>query len=101
MGIFLYSKNTIDLPGFYQPKLIFELKQLYSSVVLLYPEFSQFDFLEKVHEQTKISEMVAEVIGPGLPWDKNQEYAIENLEFYIQLNLFDKNQKKKLYSLNP
>jgi len=56
-------------------------------VAFLYPEFSQWDYVEKATEDTTLENIYGEIFQAGLPWDTNGYYRFpEDLEAYVQLN---------------
>jgi tetratricopeptide (TPR) repeat protein len=61
--------------------------ELLVPIVFIYPQFGQFDIVEKVSEKEPLIESIKKVVGEGLPWDQNEEYTdFGEMEFFLQLN---------------
>jgi tetratricopeptide (TPR) repeat protein len=61
--------------------------ELVIPIVFIYPQFGQFDIVEKVSEKEALIESVKKVVAGGLPWDQNNEYVdFGEMEFFLQLN---------------
>jgi len=51
-------------------------------VMLLYPAHAQTDFIKAFHETESIAQHLAYILP--LPWDEQREYALENVECYME-----------------
>lgn len=66
------------------PKLVDNA--LFFPFLLLYPEYSQIDYIQSVSEfDTLIShlEVVLPDNGPQIPWDINNTYHVSNIEVFV------------------
>lgn len=54
-------------------------------VVIIYPEFGQFDLIAKTGENQKISECLKELFASALPWDSKQEYKYNTIEIFAEM----------------
>ena len=91
-GIVLGKKNTFPLPDRYSKVIKFDEKTnvMTTPVVFMYPEFSQFDYVEEATEDKMIDEIFGEIFEAGLPWDDRGYYKFpEDLECYVKLNCVD------------
>lgn len=52
-----------------QVRLKFVDDRLCVPLIVMYPEFSQFDLVEHTYEDDLVGEHVKDVIKDGLPWD--------------------------------
>uniref|UniRef100_A0A0A8XV43 Cns1/TTC4 wheel domain-containing protein n=1 Tax=Arundo donax TaxID=35708 RepID=A0A0A8XV43_ARUDO len=75
-----------ELTGIKRPKLD-EQSVLHWPVLLLYPEVMSSDFIEDFPEMDTFSphlDVMFSESSPPLPWDKNNAYTREAIEFYYQ-----------------
>ena len=86
--VLMSLSSSVKKYKIYERKLaLTKSKELLVPIVFLYPQFGQFDIVEKVSEKEPLIEAVKKVIGEGLPWDQNKEYIdFGEMEFYLQLN---------------
>ncbi|CAD8197018.1 unnamed protein product [Paramecium octaurelia] len=98
--------SKISLPPEYQPQKI-SLEQanppiLTVPMLVTYPEFKQRDFIQYCSEQTKLYQILAPLFQTPLPWDQDQQYNLNNIECYIELddgNYAKLNIKAKMLSI--
>lgn len=76
----------MDYPDGCRKSVFLDGPKLYFPVFVTYPEFQTADYIEKVSETDSLLEHMAEVIGTGLPYDKNNHYSLEDIEIYIEFN---------------
>lgn len=73
------------------PPYIDDMGAMVWPVVLLYPEFSQSDFVEQFSEVTTFRDQLAHVLpdrGPGPAWDETHgSYRVSNLRVLFQTNM--------------
>lgn len=84
----LYSNQpTLQIPESYQHVFKVENDYIVTSVLFIYPEFGQFDFIDEAADSNMVSEVFDTVYGEGLPWDEHGYYKdVSNIEFFIELN---------------
>lgn len=83
----LYSpKTTLTLPPIYEN--IFQIKnqKIKTSIIFIYPEFSQFDFVKKSSEEDFVHNHFFFIFGKGLPWDSENIYNKDNCELFVEVN---------------
>ena len=73
-GILYGFKGTLELPEIYQKFCILKDGLIQFSLVFIYPEFSQFDFVNQADEGNCIDMHFSHIFGEGLPWDQKQLY---------------------------
>lgn len=54
-------------------------------LVVVYPEFGQFDLIAKTSETQKLSECLKELFAAQLPWDSKGDYKLPSLELYSEI----------------
>lgn len=54
-------------------------------LIVVYPEFSQFDLIAKTGEEQKLSDSLQELFSSPLPWDSNGEYKEKDIEFFAEV----------------
>ena len=52
-------------------------------LVLLYPEHSQSDFVQAVHETSAVDDVLALVFADSPPWDASRHYTLDALDVYF------------------
>eukprot|EP00301_Raphidiophrys_heterophryoidea_P025939 c8825_g1_i1.p1 GENE.c8825_g1_i1~~c8825_g1_i1.p1 ORF type:complete len:399 (+),score=116.44 c8825_g1_i1:47-1198(+) len=72
----------------YPRKMFYERENdlLHFSILVLYDEHNQSDFLEDAPEDSTIREILEQVFDPSLPpapWDPNHQYTPKNVSVYI------------------
>jgi Cns1/TTC4 Wheel domain len=56
-------------------------------LVFIYPEFGQFDYVERMEADDTLIEAFSEIFSAGLPWDENNFYKdASKLVFAIKVN---------------
>ena len=98
----LYAiKNTLSLPPVYENIFVIENKKIKTSIIFIYPEFSQFDFVKKSSEEDLILNHFYFIFQNGLPWDTKNLYNQNNIELFVEINaqkpingILDDNNKK-------
>ena len=63
--------------------------ELQCSVLFLYPEFFQSDFVEEVGVSHTLYDQLAAMFPPAVsfaPWDRKQQYTIDQLEVYYEID---------------
>lgn len=57
-------------------------------MVFIYPEFGQFDYVEKLDGEYTLIECFSEIFEAGLPWDEHKFYTqASQLVFAIKVLL--------------
>lgn len=54
-------------------------------LVVIYPEFSQFDLIARTTENQSIGNATKELFANPLPWDSKGEYTLGALEYYCEV----------------
>lgn len=86
-GILYSDQPTLKLPDTYTPRFYVEDGALVTSVIFIYPEFGQFDFVDEAYDNNLLEDVFSTVYGEGLPWDGNKYYtSFSDIEFYVELN---------------
>lgn len=91
-NIVIGKKNSYPIPDKYSRLITFDEKtnKMTTPVVFLYPEFSQFDYVEHATEDKLVDEIFGEIFEAGLPWDVKGYYKFpEDIECYVVLNSVD------------
>lgn len=55
-------------------------------LMIIYPEFSQFDLVASSFEEHKVKDHLKQMIDPGLPWDAKHEYTMDTIEVYCEVS---------------
>lgn len=58
-------------------------KHLVFPVILFYPQFAQFDLIEKFNEDDKIGDQLSHVLREPAPWDSQHQLKVQNVELYF------------------
>jgi len=66
-----------------QVRLKFIDDRLCIPLIVIYPEFSQFDVVEHTYEDDSVTTHVQNVIREGVPWDIEHHYKINSIETYV------------------
>lgn len=68
----------------FSPEIAVRSGRIVCSVFFLYPEFSQADFVREAAEEDTVFAVFVDVLGEGLPWDRERCYAdVEGLELVV------------------
>jgi hypothetical protein len=54
-------------------------------LIIVYPEFSQFDLIAKTSETQKLSQSLKELFSSPLPWDTKGDYNYASIEIYSEV----------------
>jgi hypothetical protein len=84
-SIVLGKRMTFDMPDQRNRAITFDDSgKMSCPVVFLYPEFSQWDYVQTATEDTVLDHIYGEIFEAGLPWDTNGYYRFpEDLEAYV------------------
>lgn len=71
-------------------RILIEEGDLIFPIVFIYPEFGQFDYVEKTEGDTSLIESFSEIFEAGLPWDEKGFYKeASNLVFALKVGKID------------
>lgn len=86
-GIVLGNLSDYPLPTVYNRKLLIEDDELVFPIVFIYPEFGQFDYIERMDGQVTLWDAFNEIFDSGLPWDEHKFYLDKkNIIFAVKVN---------------
>eukprot|EP00743_Colponemidia_sp_Colp-15_P005248 GILK01005647.1.p1 GENE.GILK01005647.1~~GILK01005647.1.p1 ORF type:complete len:383 (-),score=79.84 GILK01005647.1:129-1277(-) len=84
------GENIYQLSAIYEGSIyVDENRKLHWPVMLLYPEYSQSDFLRDVNETETLGFHLQNMFGPSAEraeWDADNKYKVENLIIYAETN---------------
>eukprot|EP01016_Furgasonia_blochmanni_P050748 TRINITY_DN7892_c0_g1_i9.p1 TRINITY_DN7892_c0_g1~~TRINITY_DN7892_c0_g1_i9.p1 ORF type:complete len:308 (-),score=50.01 TRINITY_DN7892_c0_g1_i9:16-939(-) len=84
-GVRLGTQSLL-IPESYKMEISFDKDNyLHTSIAIVYPEFSQMDFIQDAVEDDTLGDHLVEIFKEPLPWDQGRNYSITSIEVYVEL----------------